>query len=151
MAQRRRVENPVVDVSISDDESFSFVFHKAAAELTKLYSLAVDGHVAFDAGARHAYMGVYEWIQLQLQNGILLTAADICSYLQDKINQLDNDVLNDQQLVEVEESANEMVPENDMNNAHQLPEPSANETESGASDDINTNPSASQVQEMEIN
>lgn len=26
--------------------------------------------------------GVYEWIQLQLQNGILLTAADICSYLQ---------------------------------------------------------------------
>lgn len=56
MAQRRRVENPVVDVSISDDESFSFVFHKAAAELTKLYSLAVDGHVAFDAGARHAYV-----------------------------------------------------------------------------------------------
>lgn len=71
--------------------------------------------------------------------------------MQDKLNQLDSDVLNDQQLVEVEESANEMVPENDMNNAHQLTEPLANETESGASDDTNTNPSASQVQEMEIN
>lgn len=38
-----------------------------------------------------------------------------------------------------------------MHNARQLPEQMANETQSGASGDTNGNPSASQVQEMEIN
>lgn len=54
MAQRRRIENPVVD--ISNDEALNFFFQKAAGELTKLYSLALDRQIAFDAGTRYAYV-----------------------------------------------------------------------------------------------
>lgn len=54
MAQRRRIENPVAD--ISNDEALNFFFQRAAGELTKLYSLSLDRHTAFDAGTRYAYV-----------------------------------------------------------------------------------------------
>lgn len=71
--------------------------------------------------------------------------------LQDKLNQLDGNAINAQQQVEIEQSANEELLEDNMHNARQQPEQLANETQSGASGDTNGNPSASQVQEMEIN
>ncbi|KAL8099429.1 hypothetical protein AgCh_031892 [Apium graveolens] len=81
-AQRRRIENP--DADISNDEAFNFLFQKAAGELTKLYSLALDRHTAFDAGSKYAY---------------------------DKLDQVDSNALNAQQEVEIEQSANEVLVE----------------------------------------
>ncbi|KAK1356198.1 hypothetical protein POM88_049454 [Heracleum sosnowskyi] len=141
MAQRRRIENPVAD--LSNDEALNFFFQKAAGELTKLYSLALDSHTAFDAGTRYANMRVYEWIQLQLRNGMSVTEADLLAHLQEKLNEVDG---NAQQQAEIEQSANEVVLEDDMHNAHELPEQL--DIQSG---DTNGNSSASQVEEMEIN
>lgn len=91
------MENPVVVDESIDGGGLESIFQKTAAELAKLHSLSHNKKIAFDAGIKNAYERAYEWIQLQLQDGKSITAADMSAYLQ---NKLSDSMLNTLQLLE---------------------------------------------------
>ncbi|KAL6966229.1 hypothetical protein U1Q18_032009 [Sarracenia purpurea var. burkii] len=101
MAQSRR------KVGFNDGDEggreMSSIFLSAANDLSQLYAQTLNLHkIAFDAGRRHALAKVHQWVQLKLQDGKLVTVADIYAYLQEELNK--NEATSELQLMRSSES-----------------------------------------------
>ncbi|XP_059628758.1 uncharacterized protein LOC132271410 [Cornus florida] len=84
MAQKRKMEVSVVD---ENDRVLYTNFRKVANHLSQLYSQALSYQkLVFGAGQRHALEKMNDWMAMKQQEGKIVTVADICTYLQEQLN-----------------------------------------------------------------
>lgn len=73
MAQRKRMENPVVVDESIDGGGLESIFQKTAAELARLHSLSHNKKIAFDAGLKNAYVSTHFSSKFPLFDSLLFS------------------------------------------------------------------------------
>ncbi|KAL8484308.1 hypothetical protein ACS0TY_026841 [Phlomoides rotata] len=86
MSKRKLETNVDVD---EGERTLYAMFHNSANHLSRLYSQSIQYQkLAYEAGQSHAILELNEWLLSKMQEGRVITIADILGYLQVKMDSL---------------------------------------------------------------